>query len=267
MSGYLSFFRIRFINGLQYRAAAYAGMVTQFVWGGMEILMFRAFYTANPEAFPMGFSQLSSYVWLQQAFLAMFMIWFTDNEIFDAISSGNIAYELSRPMDLYNMWFTKNLAIRLSKAVLRCMPILLVAAVIPAPYGLSAPAGIPAFFLFLSAMVLGFFCVVAFCMYLYIATFYTLNPLGIRILALSMSEFLTGAIIPLPFLPDGVRKIVEWTPFAAMQNLPFRIYSGNINGSDMISGILLQGFWLVVLVITGKRWMTRALKRVVAQGG
>ena len=42
MSGrvYGSFFRLRFINGLQYRAAAYAGVATQFAWGFMEILLF-----------------------------------------------------------------------------------------------------------------------------------------------------------------------------------------------------------------------------------
>ena len=49
----LSFFRLRFIMGLQYRAAAWAGIATQFVWGGMTIVMFRTFYEAEPEQFPM----------------------------------------------------------------------------------------------------------------------------------------------------------------------------------------------------------------------
>ena len=43
MKKYLSFFRMRFHMGLQYRTAAIAGMTTQFVWGFMEILVFRAF--------------------------------------------------------------------------------------------------------------------------------------------------------------------------------------------------------------------------------
>lgn len=33
MKKYLSFFRLRFVNGIQYRAAALAGIVTQFAWG------------------------------------------------------------------------------------------------------------------------------------------------------------------------------------------------------------------------------------------
>ena len=40
---YIAFFRLRFTMGLQYRTAAFAGIVTQFIWGIMEILMFRAF--------------------------------------------------------------------------------------------------------------------------------------------------------------------------------------------------------------------------------
>ena len=58
MKKYLSFFRIRFLNALQYRAAALAGMVTQFFWGGMLLLLFAAFYRSDPDSFPMGFSEL-----------------------------------------------------------------------------------------------------------------------------------------------------------------------------------------------------------------
>lgn len=66
----------------------------------MTILLFRAFYQSSGNSFPMTFPQLSGYIWMQQAFLAMFMAWFYDQEIFDGILQGGIAYELSRPCDL-----------------------------------------------------------------------------------------------------------------------------------------------------------------------
>ena len=267
MKKYLSFFRIRLSSGLQYRAAAAAGVATQFAWGAMEILMFRAFYEANPASFPMGLGQLSAYIWLQQAFLALFASWVFDNEIFEIITRGNIAYELARPLDLYGMWFTKNIALRASRATLRCAPILVVAAFLPAPYGMSPPQSGEAFGMFLLTMALAALLVNAFCMLVYVTTFYTLNPMGVRIVALSLTEFLTGAIIPLPFLPDGVRRVVELTPFAGMQNLPFRIYSGNIAGAEMARSIALQVFWLAALLLIGAGWMHAALRRVVVQGG
>ena len=100
MKKYLSFFRLRFNTGLQYRAAALAGIVTQFFWGVMEILTFRAFYDSDPSSFPMTLQATSSYIWMQQAFLALFMAWLMEGEIFESIKNGNISYELCRPFGI-----------------------------------------------------------------------------------------------------------------------------------------------------------------------
>ncbi|MDL2232397.1 ABC transporter permease [Ruminococcaceae bacterium OttesenSCG-928-L11] len=267
MSKYLAILRIRFSNSLQYRAAAIAGMVTQFAWGFMEILAFSAFYKVNPDAFPMGFSQTVSYIWMQQAFLALFMMWFFENEIFASIANGSIAYELARPIDLYNRWFCQSAANRLARAALRCMPILIVAFIVPEPFRMSLPPNIGQFLLFLLSAALSLGVVVSFSMLIYISTFYTLSPVGVRFIAAALSDFLAGATIPLPFFPEQLRTIAQWLPFASMQNMPLRVYSGNITGSDAVRGILLQIAWLVILVIIGKLLMKSALKKVIVQGG
>ncbi|MBE5794596.1 MAG: ABC transporter permease [Clostridiales bacterium] len=267
MKKYLSFFRIRFLAGLQYRTAAWAGISTQFFWGMMNLLMYRAFYRSGQNAFPMTFEQLSSYIWLQQAFLAMFMTWFYDNEIFGHITSGSIAYELCRPCDLYNMWFVKNMAIRLSRVVLRCFPILIIVALLPHPYGISLPVTPQAFPMFLLAMFLGFLVLIAFNMLVYISAFYTVSPMGIRILVTSVLEFLTGAVIPIPFFPEWLQPMMYALPFGSMQNTPFLIYIGHVSSREAWNAIGLQLFWLGGLLLLGKAVMHHALKKVVVQGG
>lgn len=267
MKKYLSFFRIRFIAGLQYRAAAWAGISTQFAWGGMTILMFWAFYQSGNNSFPMPFPALACYIWMQQAFLAMFMAWFFDNEIFESITSGNIAYELCRPCDLYSMWFTKNMAIRLSRTVLRCAPILLVAAFLPKPFSVTLPADAVAGMLFLISMTLGFLVLIAFSMLIYISAFYTVSPMGMRILATSVTEFFAGAVIPIPFFPEALQPLMYALPFASMQNTPFLIYTGYMDGRDAVRSILLQLIWLAALVLLGRVLMKKALKKVTVQGG
>lgn len=267
MRKYLSFFRIRFIAGLQYRAAAWAGIATQFAWGGMNILMFRAFYESGQNSFPMPFSSLSSYIWLQQAFLALFMAWFFDSEIFDSIVSGNIAYELCRPCDLYGMWFTKNLAIRISRAVLRCMPILIFAFLLPKPYCLSLPADLLSAVLFGVSTVLGLLVIVSFSMLIYISAFYTVSPMGVRILATSVIEFFAGALIPIPFFPQWLQPFIYALPFASMQNTPFLIYTGFLSGWEAVKSIGLQLVWFFVLFALGRLLIKHAIKKVVVQGG
>jgi ABC-2 type transport system permease protein len=264
---YISLFRIKFIAGLQYRAAAAAGIATQFVWGIMSLLLYKAFYEADPSSFPMSFQALSSYLWLQQAFLALFMGWFFENDIFQTITEGGIAYELCRPLDIYYMWFYRTMANRLAKAVLRCMPILVFAALLPAPYGIILPDRLSAGVWFVITTILGFLVVIVYSMLVYISTFFTYSPMGVRMVSVSLVEFFAGAVIPLPFLPEDVRRVVELLPFASMQNVPLRIYSGDINGTQILARIALQLFWIAALMWFGKWLMGHALKRVVVQGG
>ena len=267
MRKYLAFFRLRFSMGLQYRAAAVAGIVTQFFWGAMELLAFRAFYQADPGAFPMSFQATASYVWMQQAFLALFAAWMFENEIFQCIRDGSVAYELCRPVDLYAMWFARSAANRVSRAVLRCAPILLVAAFLPAPFGMTAPQSLSAFLWWAVTMVLGLGVTVGFGMLIYLVTFFTLSPDGVRMVAVSLVEILQGGIIPLPFFPDGLRQVLELLPFAAMQNVPLRAWSGDLSGQDLYAAAGLQLFWAIVLVGSGWFLAQKALQKTVVQGG
>jgi len=90
MKPYISTFRVRFLNGLQYRAAALGGLATQFFWGVMAIFIYQAFYKSGGKPQSLDFSQLVTYIWLQQAFLALIMLYDWDYELFDMITSGNI---------------------------------------------------------------------------------------------------------------------------------------------------------------------------------
>ena len=267
MKKYLAFFKLRFAMGLQYRAAALAGIATQFAWGFIEIMAMHVFYTENTNEFPMDFAATASYIWLPQAFLALFAAWMMENEIFDSIINGNITYELCRPVSIYNMWFSRSLANRLSRVVLRCFPIIVIALFLPHPYGLSAPAGLQYFLLFLITLALGLAVTVSFCMLVYVLTFFTISPQGLRILFTCSIELFTGEIIPLPFFPESLQKIMELLPFASMQNVALRIYSGSMDNAHIQKAIILQLAWLVVITLTGKILCYLAEKKITIQGG
>lgn len=267
MKKYISYFRLRLVMGLQYRSAAAAGIVTQFFWGFMEIMMFQAFYEADPAAFPMTREGLASYVWLQQAFLAFFGAWIVDSEIFSAILSGDIAYELCRPIHIYDMWFSRNVANRMARGLLRCLPILIVAVFLPWPYGLTGPASVKHFILFLITLILGLLVLVALVMLVYALACFTLSPDGLRVLFTSVVEFFSGAVIPLPFFPAGMQRIMELLPFAAMQNIALRVYSGDLTGKSLTRAICLQLFWLATLITLGKLLCRKAEQNAVVQGG
>lgn len=267
MKQYLSFFRMRFLSGLQYRVAALAGLSTQVVWGAMEVLLYRAFYLEHPERFPMGQQALNSYIWLQQAFLCLFMIYMWEKELFESVKSGSVAYELVRPTDLYGMWMSRSFALRLSRAVLRAVPVILIGALVPAPYGLRITVSPQVFMLFLLSLILMLWVVVALVMVCYSLSFYLVDANGFTTLMAAASEVFSGSMIPLPFFPEKLRRIAALSPFGSMQNVPLRIFGGDISGGDILTCMGLQLFWAVVLTLTGYALMSHGLRRTVIAGG
>lgn len=267
MKAYLCFFRMRLVNGLQYRTAAWAGVFTQFFWGFMEIQLYRAFYAANPEAFPMAFSQLTGYIWLRQAFLALLNTWSFEHELVDAVVSGSVAYELCRPVSLYGMWLARTLALLISRAALRCMPILIVAALLPEPYGLRFAASAGAFAGFIVSLALATAVNGAMRMIVYFSCFYTVSANGLPALLIPIQELLSGSVIPLPFMPDALAKLCALMPFAAIVNVPLRIYTGSLAGADAVTAMTLQVFWLAALTAAGLALQRRGMRRLCVQGG
>lgn len=267
MKAYYSLFKMRLLKGLQYRVAALAGVSTQFFWGFMFIMIFEAFYNSTTNPQPISYRELIQVLWLQQSFLAFIMLWFRDSEIINLITNGNIAYELCRPTDLYRFWYAKLIAQRLSSALLRCFPIIIVAALLPYPYNFSLPETATAFILFLIALMLGLILIVAISMLMYISIFYTMSGTGSLLMFGVFGEFLSGLIIPVPLMPDALKKLVYILPFRYTSDLPFRIYAGNIGLKEALISIAIQLVWILAIIVWGKLWMNKALKRVVVQGG
>lgn len=269
MKAYLSAGKLKFINGLQYRSAAFAGIATQFFWGFIIIMVYMAFFSQRAIADPpsMSLEQIVSYVWLQQAFIAFIVLWFRDQEIFQLITTGNIAYELCRPCGIYPYWYAKLAATRLSSALLRCFPILIAAFCLPEPYRLGMPPSPVSFLLFAVTLLSGLLLLVSISMFIYISVFWTLSPMGSMLMIGVFGEFMAGLIIPIPLMPEWLQNIAYALPFRWTADFPFRVYSGQIPPADAAWGLLVQFVWLAVLVAAGITAMNKALRQVVVQGG
>lgn len=266
MKAYRSMMKTRILNDLQYRTAAISGIVTQLFFGFIQILMFYAFYREQPSAAPLEFRSTVSYIWLRQAFLAFFMTWY-DHEILASIQSGTIAMDLCRPIHLYPAWFVRTFATRFARVTLRCGLILLVAFLIPAPFGLMPPVSFGALVLFLVSMLLGSLVFTAMTMLIYVSAFHMVSTAGLVQVSSLLLDFLCGTLLPLPFFPQTLYRILTRLPFGAASDVPFRIYSGELTGSAMGSAIAFQLFWLILLTVFGFLWCQHSIRRTVIYGG
>ena len=264
MKKYLSLFRIRLINSVQYRAVTFGAVASNVVWVLLELMAYAALYKSAENALPMSFSQICSYVWIKRIVMGMLAVVAYDGEIYSVIHSGSVAYELVRPMDIYGKWYFQAAANRVTSTLVSCIPVLVIAMTLPEPYGLRLPmSALQA----LAFFVLALGIVVAFAMLMFITLFYTIAQRGIKIIVAAITSFLSGGMIPLTFFPERILAILKYLPFSSMQSTPLLIYSGNITGTEILEKIAAQIIWMIILVVIGKVAMNYAIKQVVVQGG
>jgi ABC-2 type transport system permease protein len=266
VSAYLACFRAALQNELAYRAAALAGIATQFFWGLLRIAVFSAFYAASTGPVPLSLQQVIDYVWLGQAFLALLPTR-VDPAVAAAVRSGTIAYELVRPVDLHGYWFARAISLKLGPALLRAPPLMICALwLMPESIALRAPESTLALAVFALSITLALLVSACLTVLLDIFTLRALDGEGATMLVFVGSWVLSG-MVPVPLLPAGIATLIEWLPFAAMADLPFRTYVGQIAPESALPVLLRQLGWVVVLWFAGRSLLAGALRRVVVQGG
>ena len=266
MKPYISLLRVRFLNGLQYRAAALGGLSTQFFWGIMLVFIYKAFYGDSSSSGGFSYKDLVTFVWLQQAFLSFVFLYDWDSEMLEMITTGGISYELCRPVSLYQVWYVKLMSKRLSSGAMRFAPVIALGFLMPYPYNMSLPESAVSFLLFAVTLFLGLILVVSISMLVYISVFKTMSPVG-SVSICVVGEFFAGMTIPIPLMPPGIQRICMILPFRWTSDLPFRIYTGNIGTSEALTGIAVQSFWIAVLLSIGALIMKRVTRLSVVQGG
>ena len=267
MKPYISLLRVRFLNGLQYRAAALGGLATQFFWGIMLVFIYKAFYGDATSSNGFSYKDLVTFVWLQQAFLSFVMLYDWDGELFDMITAGGISYELCRPVNLYHVWYVKLLSKRLARGILRFAPVIILGFLMPSPYNMSLPESPVSFLLFIITLFMGLFLLVAISMLIYISIFKTMSPVGSVGIFGIIGEFFAGMTIPVPLMPDWLQKVCMILPFRWTADLPFRVYSGSIGTAEAMAGICIQLAWIAVLALAGYLVMQRITRLSVVHGG
>ena len=263
MGAYRSLFAARFRALLQYRGAAIGGMACQIFFGLILVMVYEAFYRSGSRSQPMTISQVRSYVWLGQAFLAM-LPWNVEGEQRLMIRTGSVAYELLRPVRLYSLWFARSLAWRTAPTVMRAVPILVVAM---AFFGLTlppSPAAAGAFILVMGgALLLSVAMTTLFTIFL----MWTVSGDGFTMLLYAMVILLSGLNIPIPLFPVWLRPIVEALPFRCLVDVPYRMYVGYADPGSAFGLLALQLAWSGVTVGVGFLLMRGGLRRLTIQGG
>ena len=263
MRGYISVFKMRLRMELQYRGAMIGGILCQMFFGIVLVALYNALYEGKPQSVPI--ENIATYVWLQQAFFRMLLA--TDPDLLDKIRSGDISYDLCRPVNMYGFYYARIMAQKLMGSLMRAIPMLVMAAFLPKGWGVSAPTSALGLLTAIPALFLGLLCICALENITMAFTMRTLDPRGMQSLLNLLMITLSGNLLPLTLFPDSWQRVIRFFPYSQLMDAPIRLYTGDFAASDAIGIYALQGFWAVVLIALGMNMWNANKKRMIVQGG
>jgi ABC-2 type transport system permease protein len=140
---FLELARRAFERQLAYRAAAFAGLATNFFFGLLRAAVMVALYQGRQEIAGFSMIQAVTFTGLSQAIIGS-MSFFGWYDLMNNVYSGGVASDLLKPMNLFSYWLAQDAGRALALLFLRGVPIMaaygiLLGAVFPSPSYRFAP--------------------------------------------------------------------------------------------------------------------------------
>ena len=248
---------------MTYRAAAMAGLATNFFWGVLRVAILLALYGERQEVEGYTVAGIITYTGLTQAVIAYLSLfgWF---DLMNSVYSGDVGSDLLKPMNYFRFWLAQDLGRAIVNFLLRGVAIMLLYALV---FDLVYPTTAVQLLALFLTLILSWLISFAWRFLTNLAAFWTPNAMGIGRFGSILAMFFSGFLMPLRFLPDWVQTIASLTPFPHMLNTVVDVYLGVLTGTDLLLTLLLQAAWAVGLVLVGQVVLRTAVKRLVILGG
>jgi ABC-2 type transport system permease protein len=248
---------------MAYRAANYAGTITNIFWGFLYSYLTVALFESRSEVGGFDMTDALAYVWLSQALLMFSQAWGWW-DIAESIRSGQVATDLTRPFDYYWYWLSHDVGRAVYYLLFRGVPVLVAGVAL---FGVRLTTDPLVWFAFLLSLVGAELVGFSFRFLVNLSTFWLLDHRGIGVVASIVTAFFSGAMVPNAFFPDWLRAVSDLLPFQSMVYLPNSLLLGKLTGAAVAGALLQQVGWFVALMLVGRALLAVATRRLVVQGG
>ncbi|MFC7328521.1 ABC transporter permease [Marinactinospora rubrisoli] len=249
-----------------YRAATFAGVVTNSVFGLINAMVLLALFAARPQINGYDAMDAVTQVFVAQALIAPLAVFGPPLDLSERIRTGDVAVDLLRPVHPLLWWLATDLGRSAFSVVFRSVPTFAVGlAVFRFPLSTDPVRWLAVAAAFVLALLVGFGL-----RYLYaLIGFWLLDTRGVYAVAFLLAPFCAGHLLPLTLFPEPLSEVLRVLPWASLVQVPAEILLGKdtLPGGGPLGGLAFQAVWAVALLALGAAVTARATRRVVVQGG
>lgn len=262
MRSFIAYFKISFKSNTVYRFQFLLGILGTYIQIFVYCAIWKALYANNNEVNGITYTMVTTNFVLALAMSNSFSI--DDFAIAKRLRDGSIATEMLKPIDLRINLLASNLGEIFFKLLVNFLPAVLISKIF---IGILPPAGIKSFLGFLLSMVFGFSILWSISTIVQMTSFWIVNVWSVSTIKNVFINVLSGAMLPLWFMPQTLRKVISFTPFETIYYTPINIYLGRLTEAEILVSYAKQLGWFVVLFILGNLMWDAGKKRVFVQGG
>jgi ABC-2 type transport system permease protein len=260
---YLAILRGSVLVGLIYRFGFFFTIAGNIVYMVVVYFLWRSIYATANTLRGLTFNETFLYVALGSAvfiLLKTYADWYISYEI----REGFIAIYLAKPVDyqLYTLAVSMG-GVLISLAAITLPTIGMLYFVFRVPFH----AG-PGLALFPVSLGLAFLISFNFDFFVGVLSFYSESIWGISITKEVIVTLCSGALIPLPFFPDALQRLLLALPFQAIYHTPLMMITRpNQDWEAYLPMLGVQLFWAILTFALSRLFYNQAVKVVRVAGG
>jgi ABC-2 type transport system permease protein len=248
---------------MAYRGAYILNIVSQFVFYIAIFFVWKAVYAAGPVIGSMGWADMRGYL-LISLFISALVSGSSEYRVSRAIWTGNIAVELVRPVDYQKANFAITVGNGIAEGVLVAAAGLLFGLLI----GFASPPSRPSTWLYFAlAMILSFVTKFLIVYIFGLFTFWTTSGMGLAWIRKGITDFFSGAVIPLSFFPAWLKSVSDALPFGGIVFVPATIYLERMPEARILPSLAAQAAWIAGLWLLARGIWRLAMRKVTIHGG
>lgn len=192
------------------------------------------------------------------------LLWNKTAEMIDEIREGSFRRYLLQPLNHPVYFFAHAVGTKLTTFLLAVLVCLIYMQFFDAPSGFLSPEGLPQtiFSFFMSCFILWLInlCIV------YSSFFLEESQFMLWTLNISIGVF-SGTLIPLSWLPESIKALLQWTPFPLLGDWPLRSALGLIPSEEYMQFTQSAAMWALLMSVLVWVMFKKGVARYEAFGG
>jgi ABC-2 type transport system permease protein len=263
MKAYFSLARGAFQEFLAYRSGFIFTILNNLIYLGIAFYLWRSIFQGRETLRGLTFNQTFLYVALASSIFVMLKTW-TDWDMAHQIREGGIIMTLVKPLNLQYFFLAQSAGFSIGNFLSITFPSLLALIFV---FKVTIEPGIGLLF-FPVAVVFAFLLNSVIDYMIGLTSFYTESIWGISSTKEIVILFLSGSLIPIPFFPEEMQRVLSFLPFQAMYHLPLSMIIDPVRPAmEFVQALIVQVFWVGILFIASQLYYRQAVKVLRVSGG